>query len=262
MNKTILLAVDAARHVQAAVEMTRELSRDTGDKVVVVHVHEIAVGRFGRIRVNCAEGEGEKLVASITDDLRAAGIDAESDVRDADFGHLSRKILAIADEYDARIIDMTPLPDLVHDARAGRAGPDPPAGLPGPAAALQRGLPGRREHPGVAGRHPGRAAEQAWRQLVADNPLPAIHGRVCYHPCETVCNRAQLDSSVSIHAVERFLGDLALEQGWALRSPRRAHRPAGAGRRRRARAGCPPPTTWPGWVTRWRSGTPAPSPAG
>ena len=76
MNKTILLAVDAARHVQAAVEMTRELSRDSGDKVVVVHVHEIAVGRFGRIRVDCAEGEGEKLVASITDDLRAAGIDA------------------------------------------------------------------------------------------------------------------------------------------------------------------------------------------
>ena len=104
MNKTILLAVDAARHVQAAVEMTRELSRDSGDKVVVVNVHEIAVGRFGRIRVDCAEGEGEKLVASITDDLRAAGIDAQSVVRDADFGQLSRKILAIADEYDARII--------------------------------------------------------------------------------------------------------------------------------------------------------------
>src|SRR5579862_9568617 len=60
-----------------------------------------------------------------------------------------------------------------------------------------------------AGRH-----EQAWRQLVADNPFPAIHGRVCYHPCESVCNRADLDSAVSIHSVERFLGDLALEQGW------------------------------------------------
>ena len=56
--------------------------------------------------------------------------------------------------------------------------------------------------------------EQAWRQLVADNPLPAIHGRVCYHPCESVCNRASLDTAVSIHSVERFLGDLALEQGW------------------------------------------------
>jgi len=104
MNKTILLAVDAARHVQAAVDMARELSRDSGGKVVVLHVHEIAVGRFGRIRVDCAEGEGERLVASIVTDLRAAGINAESDVRDADFGHLSRKILAVADECDARII--------------------------------------------------------------------------------------------------------------------------------------------------------------
>src|SRR4030095_14402313 len=32
--------------------------------------------------------------------------------------------------------------------------------------------------------------ERAWRVLVADNPMPAIHGRGCYHPCESVCNRA------------------------------------------------------------------------
>jgi len=56
--------------------------------------------------------------------------------------------------------------------------------------------------------------EAAWRILVRDNPLPAIHGRVCYHPCESSCNRRQVDDAVSIHAVERFLGDLALEQGW------------------------------------------------
>src|SRR5579872_1370263 len=55
---------------------------------------------------------------------------------------------------------------------------------------------------------------QAWQVLMADNPLPATHGRVCYHPCESACNRAELDSAVSIHAVERFLGDLALERGW------------------------------------------------
>jgi NADPH-dependent glutamate synthase beta subunit-like oxidoreductase len=64
------------------------------------------------------------------------------------------------------------------------------------------------------GRH-----EQAWRQLVADNPMPAIHGRVCYHPCESACNRAQLDSAVSIHGVERFLGDLALDRGWTFDRP-------------------------------------------
>ncbi len=56
--------------------------------------------------------------------------------------------------------------------------------------------------------------EEAWRTLVRDNPLPAVHGRVCYHPCESSCNRAQVDDAVSIHAVERFLGDLALEKGW------------------------------------------------
>jgi NADPH-dependent glutamate synthase beta subunit-like oxidoreductase len=55
---------------------------------------------------------------------------------------------------------------------------------------------------------------EAWEQIVQDNPFPAIHGRVCYHPCESSCNRGQLDTSVSIHAVERFLGDMAAEQGW------------------------------------------------
>jgi formate dehydrogenase beta subunit len=56
--------------------------------------------------------------------------------------------------------------------------------------------------------------EAAWRELVRNNPMPSIHGRVCYHPCEDVCNRAITDSAVSIHAVERFLGDLALEKNW------------------------------------------------
>lgn len=56
--------------------------------------------------------------------------------------------------------------------------------------------------------------EAAWRRLLEDNPMPAIHGRVCYHPCESVCNRGQLDEAVSIRAVERFLGDLAIREGW------------------------------------------------
>lgn len=56
--------------------------------------------------------------------------------------------------------------------------------------------------------------EAAWRILVENNPMPSIHGRVCYHPCESACNRGQVDEAVSIHAVERFLGDLALAAGW------------------------------------------------
>lgn len=59
--------------------------------------------------------------------------------------------------------------------------------------------------------------EGAWQKLVEENPLPAVHGRVCYHPCEDNCNRAMVDTPVSIHAVERFLGDKALEEHWAVR---------------------------------------------
>ena len=49
-----------------------------------------------------------------------------------------------------------------------------------------------------------------------DNPLPAVMGRVCYHPCETACNRGTLDEAVGINSVERFLGDLAIEKGWSV----------------------------------------------
>ncbi|MCW3159055.1 NAD(P)-binding protein [Micropruina sonneratiae] len=63
--------------------------------------------------------------------------------------------------------------------------------------------------------------EAAWRELTRNNPFPAIHGRVCYHPCESACNRIELDGAVSIHSVERYLGDLAIERGWRFS----AHRP-------------------------------------
>jgi len=123
----------------------------------------------------------------------------------------------MADRPEPR--DVTPLPDLLHGR--SRAGPVrerrpvyvdllPPCNAGCPAGEnIQAWL----AHAEV-GHH-----EQAWRQLVADNPMPAILGRVCYHPCESVCNRASLDSAVSIHSVERFLGDLALERGWSFNAP-------------------------------------------
>lgn len=55
---------------------------------------------------------------------------------------------------------------------------------------------------------------QAWEALVAANPLPAVTGRVCPHPCETSCHRGSYDRALSIHSAERFLGDLALREGW------------------------------------------------
>lgn len=56
--------------------------------------------------------------------------------------------------------------------------------------------------------------EAAWREIMVNNPLPATMGRVCYHPCQTACNRGQVDEAVGINAIERFLGDKAIEQGW------------------------------------------------
>jgi 2-oxoacid:acceptor oxidoreductase delta subunit (pyruvate/2-ketoisovalerate family) len=53
--------------------------------------------------------------------------------------------------------------------------------------------------------------DEARDLLLRENPLPAVTGRVCYHPCENVCNRREFDEGVAIHAVERMLGDLALD---------------------------------------------------
>jgi len=61
--------------------------------------------------------------------------------------------------------------------------------------------------------------EQAWHALVEHNPMPAVMGRVCYHPCEGQCNRGQLDAPVGINSVERFLGDEAIKQGWKFAAP-------------------------------------------
>jgi NADPH-dependent glutamate synthase beta subunit-like oxidoreductase len=115
--------------------------------------------------------------------------------------------------------DITPLPDLVHSGSL--AGPVrtqrpiyvdllPPCNHACPAGENIQGW--------LAHVKDGED-ERAWRLLVSDNPFAAIHGRVCYHPCETSCNRASLDSAVSIHAVERYLGDLARERGWLFEPP-------------------------------------------
>lgn len=56
--------------------------------------------------------------------------------------------------------------------------------------------------------------QQAWEVMMRDNPLPAVMGRVCYHPCQTACNRGEVDEAVGINSIERFIGDKALEEGW------------------------------------------------
>ncbi len=56
--------------------------------------------------------------------------------------------------------------------------------------------------------------KEAWKILIETNPLPAVLGRVCPHPCEEKCLRGQFDQSVAINTIEGFLGELALEKGW------------------------------------------------
>lgn len=60
--------------------------------------------------------------------------------------------------------------------------------------------------------------KEAWEAILMENPFPALCGRVCFHPCEKVCNRTEFDEPVSIHAIERFLAHTAAR--YELKPPR------------------------------------------
>jgi len=104
MSKTIVLAVDTTGHTVAAADLARDLAVGTGDRVVVLHVHEFAVGRFGRIQVDCGDGEGERVVTEIVERLTGAGVTAGADIRKTPVGRIARAIAAAAEEVDARMI--------------------------------------------------------------------------------------------------------------------------------------------------------------
>ncbi len=88
----------------------------------------------------------------------------------------------------------------------------------------QQGCPAGEDVRGWIGLAQAGRYRDAWLALVRDNPMAAVLGRVCYHPCESACNRGALDAPVSIHAIERFLGDRAAEEHWPFE---RAARPSG-----------------------------------
>jgi NADPH-dependent glutamate synthase beta subunit-like oxidoreductase/CO/xanthine dehydrogenase FAD-binding subunit len=77
--------------------------------------------------------------------------------------------------------------------------------------------------------------EQAARLILASNPMPAITGRVCPHPCQSRCTRRDLDQSVSTRGVERHLGDYLLANAATILTP-----PASASGRRVAIVGAGP----------------------
>ncbi len=129
--------------------------------------------------------------------------------------------------------DLTRPPDLLHERRTGPLRTQrpvyvdllPPCNHACPAGENIQAWLGLAQ----AGRF-----EEAWRTLTADNPLPAVHGRVCYHPCEDSCNRAaarQRGRHPRGRALPRRCRDRAR---LALRARRRGLGQAGAGGRRRA----------------------------
>jgi 2-oxoacid:acceptor oxidoreductase delta subunit (pyruvate/2-ketoisovalerate family) len=54
--------------------------------------------------------------------------------------------------------------------------------------------------------------EGAWSLIREENPFPGVCGRVCFHPCESKCNRGRLDEPIAIHALERFVADFASQR--------------------------------------------------
>lgn len=81
------------------------------------------------------------------------------------------------------------------------------------------------------GRARARDFRGAWEILTRHNPFPAVAGRICHHPCEAACNRGGFDEPLAICKLERFVGDIAIEHGWAFEPPRveRAERVAVVG---------------------------------
>ena len=49
--------------------------------------------------------------------------------------------------------------------------------------------------------------DEAFQLILEENPLPAVCGRVCHHPCEGNCRRGEVDKPVAIREIRRFIAD-------------------------------------------------------
>jgi nucleotide-binding universal stress UspA family protein len=101
---SILLGVDADHYAPEATGLARELCLATGDKIILVHVHEFAIGRFGKLQVDCTADETEQLMSDIQASLSQAGIDAVTEFWEVPVGRIAKAIIEAADEHDVRYI--------------------------------------------------------------------------------------------------------------------------------------------------------------
>ena len=104
MSSTILLAADARHDVAEPIELTRELSQGTQGSVLVLHIHEFSVGKYGRVQLCCPEDEAEDILPRIVALLGESGVPAEWQIREANSGNVARAILDMADQHDAHVI--------------------------------------------------------------------------------------------------------------------------------------------------------------
>lgn len=61
----------------------------------------------------------------------------------------------------------------------------------------------------------------ALEKILWESPFPGVCGRVCYHPCESACNRTVLDEPISIQGIERFVAEQDVDPPFAAPAPHR-----------------------------------------
>ena len=105
MKGTILLAVDNSKLAHRATETVAELAAKENNPVVVMHVHQVAVGRFGRLVIEREPEEG-CIAEVIKAELRQAGVDAVCASPEVGVGHVAVEIARAARQLDAALVVM------------------------------------------------------------------------------------------------------------------------------------------------------------
>jgi nucleotide-binding universal stress UspA family protein len=102
MFSTIVLAVDNSKHSARATEVVKQLAEATNAVVIVLHVHEIAIGRWGRLRID--DPSEDDFAAGIVAELSGAGVQARTEVREVNYRDIADAIARTADESNADLI--------------------------------------------------------------------------------------------------------------------------------------------------------------